>query len=135
MGHPVKFFSMNARKSLQTIARFLALIFSGGLFFWLIGGLLMNPVASYRKDLALWLIGLVYFGGLITGFHRPGIGGLISLISCLIMFLMVIILYLPIGNAEAMIWIVLVMLIPAILLLPSWYFNRRKKNPDVGQHC
>ena len=108
---------------LRWSARILALLVAIFLLFMFIGegigGRPANAQPLQARDYFLLSLFGLYIIGLIIGLWREGLGGLISLV-----FMAIHIIFLKSEGIKNLIYFY-VMLLPCILYLLSWYFNRR----------
>ena len=95
--------------------------------FFFIGSLLEGrnkPAPDFPTSLiitfAIWGLGLA---GLLLAIWKPGIGGLISLLSFIVFNLMVALSPIPDSRYSA---VLLIFLLPSILFLASWWFRKSK---------
>jgi hypothetical protein len=83
-----------------------------------IGGRSADAPPLQTRDYIILSLWALYIIGLVIGLWREGLGGLISLV-----FMAIHIFILQMEGSNSIIFFV--MLLPSILYILSWYFNRR----------
>ena len=114
------------------LARLISLLYLVYLIVWILkilnaknAGVDEGNLSAFQIMLIIFLC--VYFVGLLTGFFKDGLGGIISILSIILLLLYSFIL----GNMGEEVWFLAFLLvfpaIPSLLYLNSWYLMSKKK--------